>query len=156
MPRLTYAEGLRHFYEGEIFGERVFAALAAAARSSREAAQFSTLARLETGTKTALAPLLRRHGVDLCEDAVDLSAIPERLAAYGALPWRDFCRQTADRLAAVTLRYLAIAALGPPEDHQALSRFVAHEAALCLWAEREAEGRSDALEAVHALIAGDL
>jgi len=140
---MEYLNGLRTFYDGEVYGERVLLALHAAARTPREAYHFATILQLETETKARLRPLLLRHGLSIAETA-DPGAVAARLASYSDQSWSDYAAATAARLRHVLAGYEAIAALGPAEDGEVLDAVVAHEAALVSWAEIEAKGPSEA------------
>lgn len=146
----AYFSGLQQLFDGEVMGERLLLALHAAAKNQRDAAHFAAILQLETQTKARLRPLLLRHGRSLAEDA-DLSIVPERVSHYQARTWRSYTADTALRLTAVTDRYRAIAALGPPEDQPILQAVVDHEQALVDWAAAEGEGR-DGLDAITRLL----
>jgi hypothetical protein len=139
----TYLAGLQVFYDGEVYGERAFLALHAAAKSPRDAHHFAALLQLETETKARLRPLMLRHGLSLAERH-DEAAVAHRVTAYRAQTWAEYVAFMAERLAPFVERYQAIAASGPKEDQPILRAVVEHEEALLAWARAECAGASEA------------
>ncbi|HTX51058.1 MAG TPA: hypothetical protein VME40_16920 [Caulobacteraceae bacterium] len=93
----SYAEALKQFYDGEVFGETIYSALCEAASDPVERRKWATLLQLETETKAWMRPHLVAHGVGVEEhgDAVRRRAL-ETVRPFLGRPWGEQVRWIAD------------------------------------------------------------
>jgi hypothetical protein len=142
MAEVNYPACLRELYESEIFGEALTLALLAVSKNERERYHNGTLLQLETETKARLRPFLYKYGIDLSED-MDLSPVPQLVAAYENSSWREFMGQTMPIVKQYLGRFEEIAKAGPEEDQPYLQSMIRHEAAILRWMEMEAAGDAE-------------
>lgn len=130
------------FYQGELFGEGVFAAYYAAESDPERKLKLANLLQLETETKARLRPFLVKLGLDITEK--DISPIIKRFAeGYLVKGWdehmEDLARTTEDYLG----KFKEIEANTTGYERQMAHVMVTHEAALLNFARLELAGDGD-------------
>ena len=138
----TYLKGVLDLYQGEVYGEGLFSAMAALASDPLRRRQFGVMLQYESETKVRLRPFLARLGLPLVEDERERARGLARGAHYAALPWRDFLTEFHASIRRYIADYEAIAALGPPSDQAMLRSMVEHEQAFLSYLEHELAGDS--------------
>jgi hypothetical protein len=145
----SYAEALREFYRGEVYGETLFSALVGSARDADERLKWSMLLQLETETKAWLRAPMVAHGVSIEERKEDrdrgLAMAPER----GSLPWLQAMQSMHDRLCGhyvpLYQSYADASRMRGEAAEEAVCRYmVEHELALVEFTRRELAGASPA------------
>jgi hypothetical protein len=153
MDRHGYEQEIKAAFEGEIWGEAFFLALASSERPAEQRRRLLILARLETETGLAMQQLADRLGLNDGDRQPHLAAGAERAAPWQELDWREAMQRLKAMIAPYVERYDALAAAARPEDHDILNQLAAHERALLIFAERELAGDSEqSLDAVLALL----
>lgn len=155
MDRETYLAEIKAAYEGEIWGEAYFKALASLDRPDEHRRKLLLLAQLEHETAAAMQPLAERLGVSEIDEAQLQALGAEKAEPAEAVAWTPMMAQMAGHLTSYVTRYDALAAAAEPEDKPPLERLAAHERALLVFAEAEmAEETDRSLDAVLALLEG--
>jgi hypothetical protein len=142
MAEIDYPACIRELYESEIFGEALTLALVAVSKSDRERYHNGTLLQLETETKARLRPFLYKYGISPSEET-DLAAIPQLVASYEAVSWREFMGVTIPVVQQYLARFKEIARAGSEEDQEYLQSMIRHEASILRWMEMEAAGETE-------------
>ncbi len=143
MDRAAYLQRISEdFYQGEVFGEGVFAAYYAAESDPARKLKWANCLQLETETKARLRPFLIRLGLPLAEP--DIHPVVQAYAgAYASKTWDEHMRD----LAATTTKYLekfkAIEAQAEGYERRMAYVMVVHEAALLSFAQLELEGKGE-------------
>lgn len=152
MDRETYLSEIKAAYQGEIWGEAFFKALATHDRVDEHRRRLLLLAQLEIETGNAMKELVDRLGLDAVPDPTPGE---ERAAAWSTLDWGPMMEKMASLVTPYVTRYDALAAAAAPEDSAVLERLAAHERALLIFAEHEAAQEPEhSLDAVMALLEG--
>jgi hypothetical protein len=140
-------------YRGELKGEAMFSVLADQCEHVGRAASLRTLADLERSMGLAVAPLLRRYGVDGGDDARSRRTGHDNGLAIGELAWEEFLAQFGPVTDAALARYHRLRTIAPDPD-PVFDELVAHEEALQAYGAAELRGESgSSLELVRAVIA---
>ena len=142
MEEIEYPACIRELYESEIFGEALTLALTAVSKNDRDRYHNATLLQLESETKARLRPFLFKYGISLSEET-DLSAVPQLVAGYEGVSWREFMGITIPVVKQFLARFERIAEMGPAEDQEYLQSMIRHEASILRWMEMEAEGETE-------------
>jgi hypothetical protein len=149
-----YPERVLQAYQGEVYGEALFGALAERARDPDARHKWRTLERLERETKLRLAPLVVR----LCGRADEDDAQRERgrkdADALGAVAWSELMQLFAREFPKFIDEFESLERAAPARDAGVMALLSAHEKALAAFARAEAEGdAAHSLEPVLALLA---
>jgi hypothetical protein len=149
-----FAKYLDERFQGEVYGEAVFAAMAEACAGAETRYQWRVLEALERETKEYLARALRERSLP-AEPSPELRAQGEKLGrTLAGVPRELFMKGFRGEVSRFVSEYEAAEA-SVPEDGLEIARHVtAHERAILDFADRELEGRtSDSLEPVIAFLA---
>lgn len=140
---LTYPSCIRKLYESEANGEKIYSALLAAAKSERDRYHFATLLQLESETRARLLPFLFGHRV--LPSAPDIGPfVDNAVAVYEKQGWQALMAASRPVVLKGIAEFVAIAALGPPEDAEILAGMVRHEKAILQWVDAELAGHGEA------------
>lgn len=139
-------------YQGEVFGEALFRALAE--RADGEARRkWHALEQLERETKEAIVPTLTALGLAVAEDPVRTAEGEQLGEALSKVAWGDLMSSFRGELEKFVAEFEAAEALAPTEHAEIARQLTRHEAALRDFVIAEIEGRGDAsLEPVDALL----
>ena len=148
---ISYADGIRDAWVGELQGEAFFARVAQAA-AGEERGKWETLAELERVTGRRMAALLvsRNMSLDAPEDSSELLRAVE---AYARMPFADAVSAMRPILTAAIGRFEALLAQAPAGERETVQFLVDHERAILSFVELEEAGEGAAsLAAARALI----
>lgn len=139
-PR-TYLSRLESAYQGEVYGEAMYLAIAAAQADPERAWKWRVLAQQEIELKHAMRRLVAAHGGETGE----LPGSCERGRAagerYAALDWRELMQRFSDALDEDIAEYSDLERGCPPEDAATLKRLTLHEVLTKEFCELELAGR---------------
>lgn len=136
-------------YQGEVFGEALFEAIADLVGDAERARKLRVLGTLERRTKEEVAPAVARAGVSTDPDP-DQLALAEALAPGLAADWEQLMASVGPVTDQFLPLYARIGELDPGEAAAAV--LVAHEEALAAFARAELAGDgARSLDAVEAL-----
>ena len=142
-PEETVDSLLVKAYQGEVSGEALFGTLAEHTQDDDHQRKLVTLRLLETRTKNALVPAMRRNDLPIEPDPPVVRDAEVRATKAASLSWSDFL----GFFEPITTQYIAlydrIRELADGDDHAAAQLLVAHEKALREFSRRELAGRSD-------------
>lgn len=139
----AYLERIEAAFQGEVYGEALYLAIAMAQQVPDHAWKWRVLVQQETEVKAALRTLLEGYG-----------AVPEELdesrkrgvaeaRRYAAMPWAELMRRFSDELDADIDRYAELERGCPPGDAATLRRLTRHEELTREFCELELAGRAD-------------
>src|ERR1700744_2262056 len=94
----SYAAALSEFYNGEVYGETLFSALAGLAQNPDERLKWSVLLQLETETKAWLRVRMIPHGVTVEERVEDRDKAHVRARERASQPWSQAIESMQDNL----------------------------------------------------------
>jgi len=143
MDRAEYIEKLKIAYEGELYGEAWFGAMAERAPTVDTRRKFAAMARLEILTKATLAPLIAKLGIVGINESEQREK--GRLLAQKTteLSWADFIAWFETEVAPFVEIYDELEAHAPAEEANVVAHLAQHERALLEFIRREAAGQSD-------------
>jgi hypothetical protein len=145
-----YLHGVEQGYQGEVYGEVLYRAIAAAQTDPEHARKWRVLVDLEIVTKANMRTLVARLGGDVTEQPYWLDRAHDDIPKYTRLDWRGLMLQFQDELGKVIEEYAALETDCPPEDAAALRLLTEHEEVTKEFVERELAGRTaDSLDPVH-------
>lgn len=129
-------------YQGEVSGEIVFGAVAAATGDPGHRKKMEVLRLLEARTREACVPAMERHGLPTDPDPQTVKEAEALGEAVAPLGWSDFM----GAFESITTQFLALYhRIGEISDADRVESdlLVAHEEALREFARRELAGRGD-------------
>ena len=144
MTSPAYLERIEAAFRGEVYGEALYLAIAAAQADAGHAWKWLVLAQQEVETREALRALLAAHGVEARERERDRERGVVEARRYAAMPWNELMRRFSDELDVDIARYAELEKACPPEDAATLRRLTLHEVLTKEFCELELAGRSDA------------
>jgi hypothetical protein len=153
VDKARYTARIKAAYEGEIYGEAWFAAMASAATTPDKQRKLAAMAQLERQTRMRMAPLLARLGITgIDEEAQRAKGI--RLARKHAdMSWPAFVAWFIEEIARFVELYDEMERESAQEDAAILTALARHERALLEFARLEADGLTDrSIEPVLALL----
>lgn len=139
-------------FEGELFGEALFASLRDRAKAPGVAEQFELLRRLEVQTAARLRTLAGQLGVDVSTTG---TAAEQGRAAGDALDGTlspDVLERLLESIPAVVDRYRRLAEILPADHRATMDAVIAHEEALAAYARASLDGDHDPTVAARALL----
>jgi len=154
MTAEEYAQGVLEAYQGEVAGQALYRAAAAAASDPDQSYKFRALEQLELETKEKLRSVLERRGGPT-EEAAALGEAGEKLAEtlFAGPDWRGAMRRYAEAIEPYLRKFEQLEAEAPRDDAEVMAYLVAHEQAQVTFATREAEGEAEtSIEPVLALL----
>lgn len=153
----SYRDELARAYHAEVYGEAIFAAMAAAVEQPERSAQLGLLALIERETKEQLAPLCDREGIP--RDDEPLQAKGRALAERAASPnwdYERFLRGFAPLTAEALLRYRVMRdVLAPESGAPTMRSLIRHEEVLQTFADGILAGDDAAARPLLAALEGD-
>lgn len=140
----TYLEQIEAAYQGEVYGEAMYAAIARSLSHTGQAHKWRVLTRMETQVKAEMRVLVQRLGGETLESADSRQRGLLDARAYIGLPWDALMRRFSAELDPVIAEYAALEAAAPDEDRPTLMRLTRHEVVAKRFCELELAGRADA------------
>ena len=153
MDRTAYIAGIKAAYEGELYGEAWFAAMAREASAPDRQRKLATMARLEAQTAMRMLPLVRRLGITGIDEAAQREKGIRLAQQHVGQSWPVFIAWFIDEIGRFVTRYDELERNSAREDAAILADLARHERALLEFARLEAQGMPDrSLEPVLALL----
>ena len=147
-----YATYIYERYEGEVYGEAMFRAMAEAATDPENARKLRVLEQLERETKEALLPEVEATGGQTRENSERLADANKIGAQFGSAPWLDMMKGMSVELEKYVAESQRCEALAPPGREALVKQVTAHEQALLDFARSEIAG-ADADESLAPVVA---
>lgn len=147
-----YLATLEEFFQGEVTGEAMFAALAESLDDPEHRYQMRVLEQLERETKELLCENVKHLGGEATESPVARQAGVAQAKALAAMPWPKFIHIFRREVAKFVAHFEEVEKSGPASDARLLAAVTAHERALQTYSERESSGAADALGPVISLL----
>ncbi len=142
-------------YQGEVYGEALFRALAEREGHAERRQKWRTLQQLERETKERIRPAVAELGATTEEDPARCKEGEDLAARLAAVPWDDLMKGFRTELEKFVREFEKAEELAPPEGAELARDITRHEKALLEFAVRELEGReAHSLEPVAALLRG--
>lgn len=149
-----YASRVMRAYQGEVYGEDLYNALADAMTNPEHALKWRVLAELEVMTKAHMKAVVERAGLSTDADPAALAEAAAHTSKYASLAWPELMRVFSDELDSVIDEYRALEADALDGDRTALHILTEHEVVTKEFCERELRGDTvTSLDPVRALIA---
>lgn len=150
----NYRKQVEAAYQGEVYGEAMYAAIAASMTDPVRAGKWQTLVELEIRVKAVMRDVVSRLG----GDTIELESSRHRGLAdaqkYIGLPWKELMSLFSRELDPVIAEYAALEQRCPPADAPALRALTEHEVVAKAFCERELAGQADSsLEPVTSFLA---
>lgn len=124
-------------YQGEVFGEAVFAGLAEHEGDPERRHQLEVLTRLERRTKELAERVLARRGLDRGDSAASLASARRTAEAVPRMSWDEFMQGILVFTVESLEKYHQLVELAPDDVERAIAEaYVAHEEALAAYARR--------------------
>jgi hypothetical protein len=153
VDRTAYIAGVKAAYEGELYGEAWFGAMAREASAPDRQRKLATMARLEAQTAMRMLPLVQRLGITGIDEAAQREKGIRLAQQHVGQSWPAFIAWFIDEIGRFVTRYDELARNSAPEDAAILAGLARHERALLEFARLEAQGKPDrSLEPVLALL----
>lgn len=137
-----YLPTLLRYYEEEIEGEAMFAALAQRQEAPEYRVRMQLLADVETHAAAAVAPLLEKYRLTP-QDSAALHATGRAQAAAAPGDWATLIAEMRRTFPAYIDDFERLEALAPAEDLPLLKVLTDHEHAAIEFLERETQGDPD-------------
>jgi hypothetical protein len=133
---MTYLDGVRAAYEGELIGERLYREVARRRADVLERGKLDAIADVERLTNLRLRPIARRLGIQ--PDEASLQAVIERRAnELAALGWPEFIGKAVRDWPPYIARFAELEPLAPASDAAVIRQLVDHEVVLVEFAHVE-------------------
>jgi hypothetical protein len=153
VDKATYMARIKAAYEGEIYGEAWFAAMADEAATPDRQRKLATMAQLERQTRTHMAPLIARLGIAGIDEAAQRAKGIQLARRHASLSWPAFVAWFIEEIQRFVELYDEMQRESAQEDAAILTALARHERALLEFAHLEAQGLTDqSLEPVLALL----
>ncbi|MDH4107609.1 MAG: hypothetical protein OEW35_04785 [Gammaproteobacteria bacterium] len=143
MTARNYLDRIEAAYQGEVYGEAMYLAIAAARPDPDHAWKWRVLAQQEIETKDAMRVLVAAHGGETRELDASSEAGLAAAGAYAPLPWPELMRRFSDALDDDIAEYSDLEKDCPPADAATLKRLTLHELLTKEFCELELAGRGD-------------
>jgi hypothetical protein len=128
-----YLKQVEAAYQGEVYGEAMYSAIAASMTDPVQAGKWHTLVELETRVKAVMRDVVARLGGDTTElESSGLRGLADA-QNYIGLPWNELMSVFSSELEKGC----------PPEDAPALRALTEHEVVAKAFCEREMSGQVD-------------
>jgi hypothetical protein len=153
VDRTAYIASIKAAYEGELYGEAWFAAMAREAQAPDRQRKLAAMARLEAQTAARMTPLVKRLGITGIDESVQREKGIRLAQQHVGQSWPAFIAWFIDEIGRFVTLYDELARNSAPEDAAILAELARHERALLEFARLEAQGKPDqSLEPVLALL----
>lgn len=146
----SYLERIEAAFQGEVYGEAMYLAIAAAQPDPDHAWKWRVLAQQEVEVKAALRNLLAGNGVEVREQEGSRERGLSEARRYAGMPWPELMRCFSDELDADIERYAELETGCPPADAAILRRLTGHEELTKEFCELELAGCPD--ESIRAIL----
>jgi hypothetical protein len=133
---MSYLEGIRAAYEGELIGERLYREVARRREDVLERAKLDAIANVERLTNRRLRLIAVRLGIEP-SDALLQAAIERRTKELAELAWPEFIARAVREWPPYIARFAALEPLAPAGDAVVIRQLVDHEVVLVEFAQRE-------------------
>lgn len=133
----------REAFEGEVLGEALFRTMAERTDDADRRAKLDVLRRLEGSTRDLLRPVLERLGIPTDGEATAAATGAGFAESAVTQPWHVLLRGIPATTATYAAKYHELRPLVADEDVEVVDALIAHEVALCAFAERELAGEAD-------------
>jgi hypothetical protein len=148
-----YRKRVELAFHGEVYGEELFATLAANCSDPELGHKMRVLERLEHETKERLRPLAAELGCSTVEDDTARARAKAEGAKLSAMARLDLMRFFKNDLPGYVAVFERMQSAGRPQDAPILAHVTAHERAILSFTERELAGQANAsLEPIVALL----
>jgi hypothetical protein len=135
-----YRKQVEAAYQGEVYGEAMYAAIAGSISDPEQARKWAVLTRLETRTKADMLAVVSRLGGDTRELASSRERGLQEAQRYIGLPWMELMELFSRELDPVIVEYAELERHCPSEDAVALGRLTRHEVVAKQFCELELQG----------------
>lgn len=149
-----YATYVYERYQGEVYGEAFFRALAERTPEPSAGAKLRVLEQLERETKERLRAEVVALGLDPCEDPAQRERGEKLAEKLAPVPWVALMNAFLPELRKFAEEYERSEGLAPPGKLDLLRHVTGHERALVRFAELELEGAGDSLATVRVWLRG--
>jgi hypothetical protein len=142
---MSYLEGIRAAYEGELIGERLYREVARRREDVLERAKLDAIANVERLTNRRLRLIAVRLGVE---------PIERRTQDLAELAWPEFIARAVREWPPYIARFAALEPLAPAGDAVVIRQLVDHEVVLVEFAQMEqsAMGSVESLQVLHSYL----
>lgn len=149
MPSADYINGVFRAYEGEVYGECLFRALAKHEATDDVGTVWSRIGDMERLTQERLLPLATSYDADL-EELVRRGQIraSEDISPLTSLSWRGIVEHFLPKTPAALSRYKALKNLAPKAERVVIGQLLGHGQAFADCMHALHAGRVDAAAAV--------
>jgi len=135
-----YRKKVEAAYQGEVYGEAMYRAIADSISDPGQANKWAVLTRLETRTKADMLAVVGRLEGDTREHAASRERGLQEAQRYIGLPWMELMELFSRELGPVIAEYACLERNCPPEDAAALGRLTRHEVVAKQFCELELQG----------------
>lgn len=132
-----YLKTLLRYYEGELVGEAYFCALAGCFDAAAEREKLALLATVERRTSEVVRPLVDKHDLVPCEEAVLKARGVELSLPDQHFSWDGFMTHITVKYPDYLENYQTFEKTAPEDDLPVLKRLTHHEVVLIDFAHKE-------------------
>lgn len=136
----NYRKKVEAAYQGEVYGEAMYAAIAKSMTDPDKAHKWLVLTRLETRTKADMLAVVRRLGGNTRELPGSRERGLKAARRYMGLPWMELMELFSRELDPVIEEYAELERDCPAEDAAALARLTRHEVVAKQFCQLEMQG----------------
>lgn len=139
----NYLKSIELAFQGEVYGETLYEALAQTLSDPDQRHKWQVLAQMERETKASMRELVARHGGTTVELQYWRDQAMLDLKKYVDLPWLELMRVFSDELTADIDEYAELESGCPSGDAEILHRLTGHEVVTKQFCDLELQGRGD-------------
>jgi hypothetical protein len=151
--RTEYIARIKAAFEGELYGEAWFAAMARDAVAPDRQRKLAVMAQLEYQTRMRMTPLIARLGIRGIDEAAQREKGIKLARQHAGQPWPAFIAWFIVEIGRFVTLYDEMERNSTEEDAAILTALARHERALLEFARLEAQGMPDrSLDPVLALL----
>jgi len=150
---MSYVEGIRAAYEGELIGERLYRELARRRGDAIERGKLDAIADVERLTNRRLLPIALRLGIQPNESTLR-EVIERRSNELAGLGWAEFIAKALRDWPPYVAKFAALEAFAPASDAPVIRQLVEHEVVLVEFAqvEQSAMGSDESLRVLRSFL----
>jgi hypothetical protein len=157
MTNDAFKQGMIELYQGEVFGEVLFAQMLSLFDEPDLKYKISILLQLETETKAFLRPAMMQLGLDLSEHPDSRKMGLEMAATMKGKTWNAVMTIIREAVEPAIAGYKTIVDIAPPEYSDLAKYMLSHETAMLDFAELElADNGKKATDIINAKIKNQL
>ena len=138
-----YLSHIEEAYQGEVYGEAMYNAIADKMDDPDHAHKWRVLAQMEKETKAHIRELVKRLGGDVIESETERQKGIQEADKYASMPWIELMKTFSEELDVDIEAYSKLEKDCPPEDAAALRRLTEHEVLTKEFCDMEVAGNSD-------------